>query len=200
MNLPHRKKVKHFEGNGHLHELTFSCYKRKPLLTNDVWRGILARSLEPACAEEGFDLVAFAFMPEHVHLLVTPHNRSAKVSRLLARTKQPTSKQIKQLLVEAGSSLVEQLTVRERPGKFCFRFWQEGPGFDRNIFSAQAVEASINYLHENPVKRGLCKRAVDWKWSSARFHESGTKNDDLPKLTRPDPSWFDRSGVQTEHS
>ena len=95
---------------------------------------------------------------------------------------------------------MEQLTVRERPGKFCFRFWQEGPGFDRNIFTPQAIEASINYIHENPVKRGLCKRAVDWKWSSARFHEFGIVDEELPALTRPDPNWFDRSGIQTEHS
>ena len=170
-----------------MHELTFSCFKRKPLLTNDVWRGILATSVEVACVNEGFDLVTFVFMPEHVHLLV-------------ARTKQPTSRQIKELLIGAGSSLVERLTVRERPGKSCFRFWQEGPGFDRNIFTAAAIEASINYIHQNPVKRGLCKRAVEWKWSSACFSADGMIDTDLPKLVRPDAAWFDRSGVQTEHS
>jgi putative transposase len=200
MTEAHRKTVKHFEGSRHLHELTFSCYQRKPLLTNDVWRSILARSLKSASVEEGFDLIAFVFMPEHVHLLVAPHTQGAKVSRLLARTKQPTSKQIKVLLNEAGSSLVNQLTVRERPGKYCFRFWQEGPGFDRNIFSAQAIEASLNYIHENPVKRGLCKHAADWKWSSARFHEHGIVDEDLPVLTRPAPGWFDRTGVHAEHS
>ncbi len=104
-----------------------------------MWQKILAGSLSAACVDEGFDLIAFVFMPEHIHLLVAPLNRTSTVSRLLARTKQPTSKQIKALLVQAGSSLVEQLTVKERPGKHCFRFWQEGPGFDRNIFTAQAV-------------------------------------------------------------
>ena len=58
----------------------------------------------------------------------------------------------------------------EPPLGVCFRFWQEGPGFDRNIFSKDAINGSINYIHENPVKRGLCLRAVDWKWSSARFY------------------------------
>ncbi len=88
---PHRKRVKHYEGFGHLHELTFSCYKRKPMLTNDVWRGILARSLGAALGDEGFGLVAFVFMPEHVHLLVMPKARTSKVSRLLARTKQSSN-------------------------------------------------------------------------------------------------------------
>jgi len=60
--------------------------------------------------------------------------------------------------------------VRERPGKTCFRFWQEGPGYDRNIFTADVVEHSLDYIHQNPVRRKLCRRAVDWQWSSARFY------------------------------
>ena len=143
-------------------------------------------------------MVAFVFMPEHVHLLVVPLTPTSNVSRLLARTKQPASKQIKQLLVEANSKLVETLTVRERPGKYCFRFWQEGPGFDRNIFSPEAISASIDYIHLNPVKRGMCEKTVDWKWSSARFYLNNSIDSDLPTLTRPDQSWFETSGVQKE--
>jgi hypothetical protein len=33
----------------------------------------------------------------------------------------------------------------------------------------------------------------------ARFLDHGSVDKDLPKLTRPDPSWFDRSGVKAEH-
>ena len=101
-------------------------------------------------------------MPEHEHLLVLPTSNEFKVSRFLARLKQPASSQINQILVEQGSRLVDQLTVPERPGKSCFRFWQEGPGFDRNIFSAAALSASIDYIHMNPV---------DPLW----FDESGTQ-------------------------
>ena len=195
----HRKRVRHFEGHGHLRELTFSCYRRKPLLTNDRWRGILAQELQKACELERFGLTAFVFMPEHVHLLVIPKEPDAKVSRLLARTKQWTSKRIKAELVAHDSSLVDDLTVRERPGKCCFRFWQEGPGFDRNVFSARAIEASIHYIHTNPTKRGLCRKNVDWKWSSARLYEDRTIDPDLPYVSAADPSWFDYSGVQSEY-
>jgi hypothetical protein len=31
------------------------------------------------------------------------------------------------------SRLLERLTVRQRPGVATFRFWQEGPGYDRNL-------------------------------------------------------------------
>lgn len=76
------------------------------------------------------------------------------IGRYLARLKQPLSRQIKEILVQEGSGLLERLTVRERPGKACFRFWQEGPGFDRNLYSAAAIRASLDDIHENPVKRG----------------------------------------------
>ena len=94
-------------------------------------------------------------MPEHVHLLVLPQDKSARISRLLARAKQPTSKAIQAMLSQHNSPLIEKLTVEERPGKHCFRFWQEGAGYDRNLFSATAIQASIDYIHLNPVRRGL---------------------------------------------
>ena len=168
--MAHRKTVRHFHEVGHLHELTFSCYRRMPLLTNDLWREKLARCIEAAGEEAAMELVGFVFMPEHVHLLVYPRSPNPSISRYLARLKQPFSRQIKDILAEQGSRLLPTLTVLERPGKTCFRFWQEGPGFDRNLFSSDAITASLEYIHNNPVKRGLCRRVVDWKWSSARYY------------------------------
>ncbi|MCO6046160.1 hypothetical protein NG895_19850 [Aeoliella sp. ICT_H6.2] len=110
------------------------------------------------------------------------------------------SKAVKQMLLQSQAPLLDRLMVHERPGKTCFRFWQEGAGFDRNLFSPQAIEASIDYIHTNPVKRGLCDRATDWKWSSARYYLEEVVDPELPLLTTPSAQWFDRSGVQTEHS
>jgi putative transposase len=92
------------------------------------------------------------------------------------------------------SRLLERLTIQERPGRMVFRFWQEGPGFDRNLFTVKAVTASLDYIHSNPVKRGLCQKARDWRWSSARYYEEeGCKMDPLlPKLTPlPAEFWVD---------
>src|SRR5262249_48785979 len=50
------------------------------------------------------------------------------------------------------------------------RFWQPGGGYDRNITSAAALRAVIDYIHANPVRRGLVARAEDWEWSSARWY------------------------------
>ena len=174
--------MRHFHEVGHLHELTFSCYRRMPLLTNDAWREKLAQCVEAAGKEWTIELVGFVFMPEHVHLLVYPTAANPSISRYLARIKQPFSKQFKEVLLGRGSKLLSKLTVRERPGKNCFRFWQEGPGFDRNLFSADAISSSLEYIHNNPVSRGLCRRAVDWKWSSARYYLDVPPRQQSPKL------------------
>src|SRR5688572_27828046 len=179
---PHRKLVKHYHEPGDLHELTYSCYKRQPLLTNDRWRQHLARCIDAAGQEFDFQLAAFVFMPEHVHLLIVPRNPEPEIDLYLARIKQPFSKWVKQQLVDAKSLLVKRLTVQERPGKTCFRFWQEGPGYDRNLTTPAVIEAAIEYIHMNPVRRGLVKRAVDWKWSSARWYLLDPPGQQLPGL------------------
>ncbi|MGD0516733.1 MAG: hypothetical protein ABSA26_04290, partial [Thermoguttaceae bacterium] len=145
----------------------------------------LAQCVEAAGKETAFELVGFVFMPEHVHLSVYPTTPNPSISLYLARIKQPFSKQIKDILVKHHSQLLSKLTVQERPGKTCFRFWQEGPGYDRNLFTPEAISSSLEYIHGNPVKRGLCGCAVVWKWSSARYFldvPARKQQPDLPKI------------------
>jgi putative transposase len=179
---PHRKRVKHYHEPGDVHELTFSCYTRQRLLTNDTWRQQLAGCIDAAGDEFEMRLAAFVFMPEHVHLLVVPMNPEPAIDDYLARIKQPFSKWVKQQLSDVRSPLLKRLTVEERPGKTCFRFWQEGPGYDRNLSTPDVIEAAIEYIHMNPVRCGLVKRAVDWKWSSASWYLLDPPRQQLPGL------------------
>ncbi len=39
-----------------------------------------------------------------------------------------------------------------------------------NFTQPSTVLAAIDYLQHNRVRRGPVKRAVDWKWSSARYY------------------------------
>ena len=186
MSEPHRKNVKHFHEPGHLHELTFSCCRRLPRLTNDLWRSLLAGAIDQSISRHRFALLAYVFMPEHVHLVVTPLTSDVNIPRLLADIKRPTSVEIKRRLVESKSGLLERLTIRQRPGVETFRFWQEGPGYDRNLDQTKSIELAINYIHENPVRRGLCQRAIDWEWSSARELLVEASSRPSPRVTRFD--------------
>jgi len=89
-------------------------------------------------------------------------------------------------LIASGSPLLKKLTIQQRPGITTFRYWQEGPGYDRNLTESSTIVAAINYIHENPVHRGLCKRAIDWKWSSAHWFETSEEavSNTIPKLHR----------------
>ena len=50
------------------------------------------------------------------------------------------------------------------------RFWQPGGGYDRNVVELSTVQQMIDYIHANPVRRGLVQRAIDWEYSSARWY------------------------------
>ena len=131
-----------------------------------------------------FRLIAFVLMPEHVHLLVYPISTQPAIDKFLFAVKRPFSYRVKKLFLETNDPMLCQLTIRERPGRETFRFWQEGPGYDRNLSSEEAVLSSIDYIHENPVRRGLVSRDCDWKWSSARWYASNGRqvDSDLPAI------------------
>jgi len=102
-------------------------------------------------------------MPEHVHLLVCPGSSAPQIDDLLFAIKRPFSFRIKQHYETTGSPLRSELEVRERPGKVAFRFWQEGAGYDRNLTRSGSIVAAIDYIHLNPVRRGLVSQAHEWK-------------------------------------
>jgi putative transposase len=182
----HRKTVRRFHEPGDLHEWTFSCYRRKPLLLDDAWRVFLAESLDRAMIGQSCRLVAYVFMPKHVHLFVQPSRHEVRIDLLLKSIKAPFSSRVRRHLEEAdaGSPLLDEWIVRERPGVYGFRFWQEGGGYDRNLKTEAAIMAAIAYIHDNPVRRGLCREPADWRWSSACHyrHDGAGNSDSLPTI------------------
>ena len=194
MNTPpkHLKQVRHFHDPGHIHELTFSCFQRLPLLTNDAWRAMLSESINRAMVRHEYRLAAFVFMPEHVHLLVYPLADASRIDELLKAIKRPFSYRIKQLLIQSKSRLLKRLTVQQRPGVTTFRYWQEGPGYDRNIVRPSTALAAIDYLHANPVRRNLSASPSGWKWSSARYYclEPPQQYPGLPEITSLPATWL----------
>jgi putative transposase len=185
------KQVHHFHRPGDVHELTFSCYRRNPLLQDFIHCELLAASLIQALQTHRFALGAFVFMPEHVHLLVWPMNpHVAPISSFLKTLKMSSATKIKAHLTNSSPQLLKQLMIRERPGKFCFRFWQEGSGYDRNLFTPNTVQTSIDYIHSNPVKRNLCAKVIDWQWSSARQYYGEPLEDNTPRCTPIPPEFL----------
>ncbi|MFZ5832184.1 MAG: REP-associated tyrosine transposase [Planctomycetota bacterium] len=163
---PRRKLVRHYDVQGHAHFLTFSCYGRLPLLGKDRSRRWLVESLEDARQKHAFDLWAWVIMPEHVHLLVWPRASQYQVGRILADIKRPVGQKAIDWLTVHSPSFLNRLTVTHRNRTYR-HFWQPGPGQDHNVYDPFTAHQVVEYIHGNPVRRGLVSRSEQWPWSSA---------------------------------
>lgn len=105
-------------------------------------------------------------MPGHVHLLIWPRRQDYRTASILADIKRPVGQKAIAYLAERAPEFLARLTVKNRNRTYR-RFWQAGPGQDRNVYDAETAHSIIEYIHNNPVRRGLVERPEDWPWSSA---------------------------------
>ena len=96
---------------------------------------------------KSYTLTAWVVMPNHVHILLTPL-KDQELSDILHDVKSYTAHQANNILKRNG------------------QFWQH-ESFDRYIRNREHFANVINYIEENPVKAGLCRKKSDWKFSSA---------------------------------
>lgn len=150
-------------------ELTFSCYHGFQFLNRDRTREWFVESLQEARNALPFDLWAWVIMPEHVHLLVYPRSGDASIGRIRSKVKEPVARRAIKWLTDHAPDWLPRITVHEG-NRTRRRFWQPGGGHDRNATELATIHAMIEYIHNNPVRRGLVDRATDWEWSSARWY------------------------------
>lgn len=146
-----------YNERGHAHALTFSCADRKPLLASPAACQLVVEALSAARAKQEFDVWACVVMPEHAHILIWPRKPDYSISAILFAIKRPVA-----------------FWARRHGLNQDGHFWLPGGGFDRNVVSARAVHEEIEYMQGNPVRRKLCERPEDWRYSSARFWAGGT--------------------------
>ena len=92
--------------------------------------------------------------------LIWPTHLDFKLKHFLTTVKQSVSKKARLFLVRENPEYLQRLGNK-------FHFWQDGPGYDRNIDNYAYVWNDIDYLHENPLRKKLCSRVDEWRWSSA---------------------------------
>ena len=148
---------------GHAHELTFSCYQRFAFLRSPRTCHWLADAINDAREALAFDLWAYVLMPDHVHLIIYPRRDVYDIAETRSAIKLPMARRAIAFLRRKSPEWIEKLT-RRRGGRSETLFWQSGGGYDRNITSPKTLALMIDYLHLNPVRKGLVASAVDWKW------------------------------------
>jgi len=122
--------------------------------------------------------------PTRLHPRHTASTQVCNISTIVHAIKQPVGhKAIAYLKAHAPQWLPR---ITRRRGKRTERlFWQSGGGYDRNITDPNTLRSMIEYIHNNPVRRGLVAKATDWKWSSARWFADGTSSELNPDPIQP---------------
>lgn len=148
-----RRRLPHWEIGGSTYFITFG--------TREAELSAGARDIVlDACRHfDGirYQLWAATIMPDHVHLLLTPmqksHNEWFSLSSILHSIKSFTAKEINRRLNRRGPLWMEE-------------------SFDRIIRGEQEFIENWQYIRNNPVKRGLCLTPEEWPW----LYESSSRD------------------------
>jgi type I restriction enzyme R subunit/putative DNA methylase len=148
-----------------------SCALRQPAMARVVEEGFLRAD------GMRYRLLAWCVMPNHVHVLIQQWN--IPLANIVQSWKAYSGRWAS---AHAADLPQEERSARsaKTPSKTfrAFRFWQ--PGYwDRFMRDERHFNATIEYIHRNPVKAGLCTRPEDWPWSSALPFKTGLRSASL---------------------
>jgi putative transposase len=154
------KGLRRWYGGGDLHFITSSCYQRKPFFDFASQRDLFLKIFEEVRQKYEFQVVGYVVMPEHVHLLIGEPD-DGTVAIIMQVLKQRISRQCP---AHGRSHLPEDADP--------LPFWYPR-SYDFNVFSEKKLAEKLDYIHWNPVRRGLVASPEQWPWSSYRFYALG---------------------------
>jgi putative transposase len=114
-------------------------------------------------------LIAYVVMPDHMHLICNP--RDGRIKEFVAALKSLSAKRV-------CTNRDDLRLARQTPDPegSTHQLWQES--FKAHpLWSGWMVWQKINYIHQNPVRAGLCASAKDYRWSSfCAFYQTSGKS------------------------
>jgi putative transposase len=132
--------------------LTVRLLKTRTEMVDGDFR-LLAEALREGRQRHGFRLTAWVFLPDHWHAILYPPY-PLTVSQAMKAVK-----------------LSSMILINRRRGEVA-ELWQ-GRFFDRALRTVKEYNEKVEYIHLNPVRRGLVARPQDWRWSSVLEYSGG---------------------------
>jgi len=154
-----------FHGNEYPYFMTCTVLHWIPIFTRPETVDILLSSLR-FLIREGFVLYAYVILENHLHIVAY----SKDISRDIARFKSFTAGQVINYLKEKHvKTILDQLEFYMKSYKTDRKnqLWEEGV-HPEMIQNYEMLRQKIDYIHNNPVKRGFVDLPEHWKYSSAR--------------------------------
>src|SRR5256714_15130592 len=131
--------------------LTSVTHQRAALLANAVAFDELAAVWGRSAEVDGWFVGDYLLMPDHVHLFVRPAPNAKLLAEWMKSWKSISARRLKPTL------------------RWHDHLWQDDY-FDRFLRSAESYTDKWNYVANNPVRKGLCRRSEDWPWRG-RLHD-----------------------------
>ncbi len=142
-----------------------------PIFTSEKYFQIIKNCLD-FCVKSGkFEVIAWVILDNHCHLVISGENLSEGVKSFKSFTAKEIVTQLKN---DKKDWCLNQLSFFRKKYKTTSKHqvWQEGV-HPQAIVSEEMLEQKIDYIHCNPVRRGLVLNMEDWRWSSACDFQSG---------------------------
>ncbi len=144
------------------------------LFTSYPYFELIAESLRFCQKEKELRIAAYVIMPNHLHLICSGTSRH-QLSDTLRDFKQFTAKGIiKQLRDDHRDTVLQTFkttsTVHSRNSEY--KIWVDG-NHPILLDTGEKFLQKLNYLHDNPVRKGYVDKPEYWQYSSARNYILG---------------------------
>ncbi len=119
--------------------------------------------------EKRIEVNAFVIMTNHIHLIwqIQDDYQREDVQRDFLKF---TSQTIKRNLQKNHPAVLEKFYVNAKDRKY--QIWERNP-LTIDLLTKEMFMQKMEYIHYNPVAAGLCVYPEDYKYSSAKFYETG---------------------------
>ena len=156
-----------------LYFCTFSVVDWLPVFVSEHPCQIIADSLRFCCEQKHLGVDAFVIMPTHLHLIVFDREWDAdRLQQTLRDFRKFTGRRLAELCNEAMPTCFGTALVAAAGDDREHRFWQP-TRHPEAITTERFHSQKRDYLHDNPRRKGLVLHPTHWRWSSARWYETG---------------------------
>jgi REP element-mobilizing transposase RayT len=140
-----RRNLPHLVVPGATYFVTFRCYSN--LVLSYHARDLVMTAIQ-VCDGKSIELDAAVVMPDHVHAIFRILG-TCDLSYVLQRIKGRSAREINRALNREGPVWLDE-------------------SFDHIVRHEAELQEKIEYIKQNPVKRGLVPRSEDYKWLFAK--------------------------------
>jgi REP element-mobilizing transposase RayT len=146
--------------------LTCTTVNWTPIFSKPELAQIIFNSLSFLQEHQRLSVHGYVLMENHLHLIASSANLSKEIGKFKSFTARSIIDHLKQT---NNQHYLTQLRLFKLVHKIDqdYQLWQEG-SHPQAILSEEVLQQKLEYIHNNPVKRGYVDDPAHWRYSSYR--------------------------------